>query len=178
MGFSVKHTYDVRVLKEIKRNLKKLSKTEVEWGWINNKKYPTTDHSGRGGIYIAAIAATNEYGGYAKNFANMSWHYVPARPYFQQAIQISREANAYEAWAVVNRVLMNTPYRPMLDYIGSMNVDFLKTSVDMQNMAPLHPKTVALKGNDYQWKDTGTMLKNITYKVVYKRSDYKGDQNG
>lgn len=176
MAFKSSLKVNTKNLRDVKRNLAKLNKTEIEFGWINKKVYPTSDKNGRGGIPVAEIAARNEFGGYIQNSVTGMYHYIPSRPYLQQAVQMCKQFNALESEALFHRVLHNLPYQGILHGMAETNAQYVKKSIDMQNMTPLKEKTVNMKGGSEQWKDTGFLVKNITGKVIYKRSGYKGDK--
>lgn len=167
-NFKSKISIDTKELKRIVRELKKVDKTEVDFGWINGKKYPSNDPAtARGGVYIASIAYMNEKGHYTIN-NDGAVIYTPARPYVQQSLHnVSFLPDSME------RVLLNVfnglDYRPVLNFIGQDMVDNIKKSVAKQNFKKLHPKTINIKSSSTQWVDTGRMLDNITYKVTYKR---------
>ena len=48
MGFKVSIKFENKALKKIARDVRKLAKTEIEWGWINGKAYNKGDINGRG----------------------------------------------------------------------------------------------------------------------------------
>jgi len=175
MSFKFKIKGDTKGLKNLKRRLAKVAKTEVEWGWINGKAYPKGDINGRGGIPFAIVAIHNEYGAYVKNPKNNGKYlYIPPRPYFQQSTKVSSSYLTTEAHDIASHVLLDGDYQLKLKEVGEANVGILKASIARQNMTPLHPKTIGIKGDDTQWRDTGKLLENISSKVVYKRADYKG----
>lgn len=175
MSFNFKMSGNMKGLKDLQRRLKKVAKTEVEWGWINGKAYPRSDINGRGGIPFAIVAIHNEFGSYVKNMKNNGKYlYIPPRPYFQQSTQNSASYLASEARELAEAVLIDGTYKAKLKELGEGNEGILKGSIARQNMIPLHPKTIGYKGDDTQWKDTGLMIKNISSQVVYKRADYKG----
>lgn len=164
-----KITLDTKELKRIVRELNKVDKTEVDFGWINGKKYPANDPAtSRRGVYIASIAYMNEKGHYTiNNQGNVI--YVPARPYVQQSLHnISFLADSLVM--VLENVFEGKVYRNVLNFIGQDMVDNIKKSVSKQNYKKLHPKTVNIKNSSIQWIDSGRMLDNITYKVTYKRA--------
>lgn len=167
--FRSKITLDSKELKKITRELKKLDKTEVDFGWINGKKYPSNDPAkSRRGVYIASIAYMNEKGHYSiNNEGNVI--YIPARPYVQQSL--------HDVWFLADSMSMvlenlfdGKPYRNVLNFIGQDMVDNIKKSVSKQNFKKLHPKTANIKDKSTQWVDSGKMLDNITYKVTYKKA--------
>lgn len=157
-------------IKKIRRELAKLQKTEVKWGWINHKKYPMSDKNGRGGVYVASIATANNFGGYAKGYKTNDMTYIPARPYFEQAIEMSKQFNELESEAMFHRVLCQLPYKHILKGIGDTNAEYIKKSIAMQNMAKLSPKAIAIKGNSQQWDDTGLLIRSISASVKYVRN--------
>ena len=160
---------DTKELKRVVRELNKLDKTEVDFGWINGKKYPMNDPAkSRRGVYIASIAFMNEKGHYTINNKGRTI-YVPARPYVQQSL--------HDVWFLTDSMTMvlenlfeGKTYRNVLNFIGQDMVDNIKKSVSKQNYTSLHKKTVNIKGSSAQWVDSGKMLDNITYKVTYKRA--------
>jgi len=164
-----KITLDTKELKSIVRELNKLDKTEVDVGWINGKKYPTSDPAvSRRGVYIASIAYMNEKGHYTIN-NDGKVIYTPARPYVQQAL--------HDVWFLADSMAMvlenlfdGKPYKNVLNFIGQDMVDNIKKSVSKQNYQKLHRKTINIKNKSTQWVDSGRMLDNITYKVTYKRA--------
>lgn len=167
--FRSKITLDTKELKRVVRELNKVDKTEVDFGWINGKKYPMNDPAkSRRGVYIASIAFMNEKGHYTINNQGRTI-YVPARPYVQQSL--------HDVWfladsmtMVLENVFEGKPYRNVLNFIGQDMVDNIKKSVSKQNFKKLHPKTINIKNSSTQWVDSGRMLDNITYKVTYKRA--------
>lgn len=174
MAFKHSFKMDISGLKKLQRELKKIDKTEIEWGWINGKAYNKADINKRGGIPFALVAITNEFGGYTMNMKTNKYVYIPARPYFQQS---TRESTSYiqrEVGDVFRLVMTGGDYKSQLNAIANAQVDILKKSIASNNMKSLHPKTVAIKDSTKQWDDTGQMIKNITAKVIYKRADYKG----
>ena len=167
--FRSKITLDTKELKRVVRELNKVDKTEVDFGWINGKKYPMNDPAvSRRGVYIASIAYMNEKGHYSiNNEGNVI--YVPARPYVQQSL--------HDVWFLADSMTMvlenlfdGVEYRSVLKFIGQDMVDNIKKSVSKQNFKKLHRKTINIKNSSTQWVDSGRMLDNITYKVTYKRA--------
>ena len=164
-----KITLDTKELKRVVRELNKLDKTEVDFGWINGKKYPMNDPAkSRRGVYIASIAFMNEKGHYTINNQGRTI-YVPARPYVQQSL--------HDVWFLADSMVMllenlfdGKPYKNVLNFIRQDMVDNIKKSVSKQNYQKLHPKTINIKNKSTQWVDSGKMLDNITYKVTYKRA--------
>lgn len=167
--FRSKIALDTKELKRVVRELNKVDKTEVDFGWINGKKYPMNDPAvSRRGVYIASIAYMNEKGHYSINNEG-GVIYVPARPYVQQSL--------HDVWfladsmaMVLENVFDGKTYRNVLNFIGQDMVDNIKKSVSKQNFKKLHPKTISIKNSSTQWVDSGRMLDNITYKVTYKRA--------
>ena len=175
MGFTVKIKFDMSKLQKIKRDSNKIFKTEIEWGWINGKAYNKSDINKRGGIPFALIAIRNEFGGYTKDNRTGKFIYIPSRPYFQQSIKDSVKDIAGSVGTVFTALLTGNEYKSHLQAISNSQVGILKASIAKNNMRPLHPKTVGIKDSTKQWDDTGQLIKNISSKVIYKRSDYKGD---
>ena len=142
-----KITLDTKELKRVVRELNKLDKTEVDFGWINGKKYPVTDPAkSRRGVYIASIAYMNEKGHYTIN-NDGKVIYTPARPYVQQSL--------HDVWFLADSMTMvlenlfdGKPYKNVLNFIGQDMVDNIKKSVSKQNYQKLHPKTINIKNNN------------------------------
>lgn len=166
--FKSKITYNEKDYKKLLRDLKKLDKTEVDFGWINGKKYPSNDPAkSRRGVFIASIAFMNEKGHYTINNEGKVV-YTPARPYVQQSLHDVSFLND-SMISVVSNLFEGKPYKNILSFMGQDLVDNIKKSVSKQNFKALHPKTINIKGKSTQWVDSGRMLANITYKVTYKR---------
>ena len=166
--FRSRITSDTKEYKKLLRDLKKLDKTEVDFGWINGKKYPVNDPAkSRRGVYIASIAYMNEKGHYTIN-NDGKVIYTPARPYVQQSLHdVSFLPESMSN--VLENLFNGIPYRNILNFIGQDMVDNIKKSVAKQNFKALNPKTINIKGKSTQWVDSGRMLANITYKVTYKK---------
>ena len=146
MSFKFKMKGDLKGIKKLQRRLKKVAKTEVEWGWINGKAYPKSDINGRGGIPYAIVAIHNEYGSYVKNHKNKGKYiYIPPRPYFQQSTRSSASYLLTEAHDIASNVLLDGDYQLKLKEVGEANVGILKASIARQNMTPLHPKTIGYR---------------------------------
>lgn len=161
-------------LKKISRDLRKIEKTEIEWGWINGKVYNKGDINGRGGVPYALVAIRNEFGGYTLR-KDGKYIYIPARSYFQQSTEISKRKSVGKIEDVYDDLFQGRDTKQSLKILANEQVKAVHESVDRNNMKALHPKTAAIKGSTRQWHDTGKMMENVTAKVIYKRSDYKGD---
>lgn len=162
---------DLSHLRKMKKVANKVKATEIEYGWINGKKYPRNDISvSRRGLTIATVAYMNEYGSYSVNNDGATI-YIPSRPYFQQSLHMVKkhtETNIlHVAYSIINGNLQN---RYHFENVGERLKETILKSIDKQNYKELSTKTVNIKGHDYQWEDTGRMLDNITYKVTYKRA--------
>lgn len=166
---------DLSGLKKIKRQMSKVDKTEIEWGWINGKAYPKSDINKRGGIPFALVAIRNEFGGFTKDLRTNKFLYIPARPYFQQSTKASVTYMKQEVAGVFRALITGSDYKAQLQSIANAQVCIVKNSIAQNNMKSLHPKTVAIKESSKQWDDTGQLIKNITAKVIYKRADFTGD---
>lgn len=158
---------------KFKRELKKLQKTEIEWGWIDGRAYNRSDINCRGGIPYAMIAIKNEYGGYTKNMKTGSFIYIPPRPYFQQSTSASVSSVIKSSASVYTLLFTGGDYKAKLKMIGNDQVDVLKKTIAKNNLKALHPKTVKIKKSTKQLVDTGALVKNISSKVIYKRAGYE-----
>lgn len=175
LGFKNTLKFDISGLKKLQRSLKKIDKTEIEWGWINGKAYPKSDINNRGGIPYAIVAIHNEFGAYVKNMKTSKFIYIPSRPYFQQSTNKSVAYAKSEVEEVFRLALTGGDVKGHLQTIANGHVDILKSSIAQNNMKGLHPKTIAIKKRATHWEDTGKLIQNITGRVIYKRSDYQGD---
>lgn len=172
MAFKFKMSDDRKELKRIQREFKKLNKTEIDFGWIGNQKYPTKDGSiDRRGMSVAQVAQRNEFGSYAVNNDGKTI-YIPERPYFRQAVNNTHKFIKFNIEMILEAVLKGDKYNDILKYTGQDLVDNVKSSVAKQNYKKLHEKTINIKGNSTQWINTGRLLDSIQYKVTYKRADY------
>ena len=169
--FKSKIVIDTKYLTQLKRELNKLNKTEIDFGWINKKKYSGSDkRQSRRGEYIASIAYINEKGHYTQNDDGTTI-YIPSRPYFQQSLHNTPFLKE-SLVKLYNNCLRGFRYEHVLNFIGQDLVDNVKKSVSKQNYKALSAKTISIKDSSIQWIDTGKMIDNITYKVTYKRKDF------
>ena len=166
----LKIEFDNRVMKEIEKNLKSLNNSHIEWGWINEKTYPSGDVANRDSIKIAEIARINEYGGLSKSRDGKVVR-IPARPYFRQALIATESRVVKSITDIVQAVLHNKPYQHLLEQQARLAALDIILSIKKQNMTPLAQKTIKIKGHDIQWIDTGVMLSNITYRVYKTNID-------
>lgn len=165
----LKIEFNDNTLKSIKKKLKDLHNTHTEWGWINEKSYPSKDKRGRGAIKIAEIARINEYGGWSKGKGQPVK--IPARPYFRQAIMMTEENALKFIKTAAIRALSNKDFMSILEQQARLAAFDLITSIRKQNMTENAKKTIDIKGHKIQWTDTGVMLSNITYKVYKTNID-------
>ena len=167
MAFKFSIKVDVKNLKKVRRELAKLNKTEIKFGWINGAKYSAADQHGRKGLYVAEVASRNNYGSYTTDAKTARTIYIPARPYMEQAVQMCKQFNELESEVLLHRVLHSLPYRHILKGMAETNAGYIKKSIAMQNMQGLHKRTIAMKGHNTQWDDTGVLMRNITGRVKY-----------
>ena len=161
----LKIDFDNSVMKNIKKNLKKIHNSHTEWGWINENVYPATDVASRGGIKIAEIARINEYGGLSKSKTSTEFTTIPARPYFRQALMATESRLMSDATKIFRDLLHNKSIDQALeDQARLASLDIVQ-SIRKQNMKPLSKKTIEIKGHSVQWVDTGVLMSNIGYKV-------------
>lgn len=166
--FKSKIVLDTKYLTQLKRELNKLDKTEIDFGWINKRKYTNSKkNKSRAGMYIASIAYMNEKGHYTQNNDGATI-YIPSRPYFQQSLHDTPFLKE-SLVKLYNNCLRGMRYEHVFKFIGQDLVDNVKKSVSKQNYKALSPKTISIKDSSIQWIDSGKMLDNITYKITYKR---------
>lgn len=157
--------FDNKELRKLKKELNKIKTYHNEWGWINKAKYTALDHNGRKGTYVAEIAFRNEYGDVVAG-SNGNPIMIPARPYFFHSINDAVKLNEIMLPHVFTALLHNQQWLPLLNDVAKESRNTLLTEIEKQNMTPLAPKTTTVKGNSYQWEDTGVMLGSITYKTT------------
>lgn len=159
MEFTVTSTLDLNGLKKLEKSCKGINKRHIKFGWIDGKKYPVS--SGNGGIPIAQVAAWQEFG----RGGSEKTPPIPSRPYFRQAINISKGSYNSQIGTIFLNVLYGTNTATSLEKLSGELVKDYSESVLMQNYQKLAPKTVALKGHSYQMDDTGIMIQNFKAKV-------------
>lgn len=158
-------TLDLTELRKLKKNLTKLKVYHNEWGWIDKAKYTAMDQHGRKGMYVAQIAFSNEYGDVIQSKDGKSIN-IPARPYFFQSIPEAVKVNKQGVFDIALELLNNRPWLPTMNLVAENSMKTLYQSIWKQNMTPLSPKTVDIKGNSYQWEDTGVLMGTIRYKTT------------
>lgn len=167
----LKIIFDDTDMKEIKKRLKDLHNSHTEWGWINEKTYPTGDVAGRDHIRVAEIARINEYGGISKSRKGNEYVRIPSRPYFRQALITTEQAAIGYAKTVIIAALHNRSFDAILEKQAKLAALDIVLSIRKQNQLHLSKKTVRIKGHDIQWVDTGVLMSNITYKVYKTNID-------
>lgn len=167
--------FDNKILKEIKKKLKSIDNTHTEWGWINEKTYPSGDIANRSNIKVAEIARINEFGGMSKSRVGGKQVRIPARPYFRQSLMITEQRALQDVTAIFKSILSNNDPSALLETQARLAAFDVIMSIRKQNMSPLAHKTVKIKGHSIQWIDTGVMMSNITFRVYKtKQSRAKG----
>ena len=167
----LKIIFDNSVMKEVEKKLKELHNSHTEWGWINEKTYPSGDIANRDHIKVAEIARINEYGGISKSRSGKQPIKIPARPYFRQALMMTEQAAARFAKQAIIAALHNKSFDSILEKQANLAALDIILSIRKQNQKELSKKTVRIKGHDVQWADTGVMMSNITYKVYKTNID-------
>jgi hypothetical protein len=87
------------------------------------------------------------------------------RPYFRQAIEITKTSHKQQIKSVFLAALHGTDTTVSLDKLSKAVGGNYRRSVMMQNMLPLSPVTVALKGHAYQMVETGVLLSGFNSRV-------------
>lgn len=158
-------TFDNKALRKIKKELNKIKTYHNEWGWINRAKYTSIDKNNRANTYVATIAFRNEYGDIVTNNEGKLIE-IPSRPYFFQSIPEASKLNKLKSFEIFKAALTNQPWFPIMQDTAKLSRNTLYAEINKQNQTPLAPKTIRLKGGDYQWDDTGVLLGNISYKTT------------
>lgn len=167
----LKIEFNNNVLKSIKKKLKDLNNSHTEWGWINEKSYPSGDVAGRDSIKVAEIARINEYGGISKSRNASMPVVIPARPYFRQALMMTEQKAITFAKTAFIAALSNKSFDHVLEKQARLAALDIVLSIRKQNMKPLSKKTIRIKGHNVQWIDTGVLMSNITYRVYKTNVD-------
>lgn len=167
----LKIEFDNTVMKEIEKKLKDLHNTHTEWGWINEKTYPSGDIANRDNIKVAEIARINEYGGVSKSRSGKQPVRIPSRPYFRQALIQTEQKAILFAKAAFALALSNQSFDQILEKQARLAALDIVLSIRKQNKDPLHNKTIDIKGHAIQWMDTGVLMSNITFKVYKTNID-------
>lgn len=160
-NFSIQ--YDDRVLRRILRNLEKINRVEVRYGWWDRKRYPRR-HRARG-LSIAQIAYFNEFG----TFSNGKRH-IPPRPYLTQTglmlpHLIKSDIIAYFRDAIFSEHFTTVALSSIPAKVHSAFEAIVGTG------KALSQKTVDLKGSDEHWRETGRLLDNFQAKLVRAKKE-------
>lgn len=162
-------TEDYTVWDKIKADFKYLHTMHIEYGIVNNDKYPAGDPRGRDGTPVAEIFRRNELGLNTDNGVNL-----PPRPAFKQSTQgvgkyraiVLLQHIAYQAGAGVFQ-------RAMLHDAAKKMADTVRQEIDAQNLKPLSRLTIREKdGNTKPLRDTDVLYHAIDGRVKRGNINY------
>lgn len=161
--FNFKIEYNDRELRRMLRNLEKISSVEVRYGWWDIAKYPKR-HRAKGRP-VAQIAFWNEFGTYSRN----GKRHIPPRPYLTQTGHLLKNILR----ADIIRFFKDAIYAPKFTTVALNDVP-MKVHSTFEAVVgtgtALAKRTVALKGHDEHWKETGRLLRNFQVKVLKVRN--------
>jgi len=153
-------TEDYRILDKLKADLQYLNTMHIEYGIVNNDKYPADDPRGRGGMSVAEVLKRNEYG-LSTTTSNGKTINLPPRPLFRQSLSKGKiEASTYLQY-IAHQWGMNAFNKTMLHTLAKKMPETIRDELTDQNFIENHPKTIAQKaggfGDDTVLFDTGVL---------------------
>lgn len=155
--FDCKVELDFSGLTRLEKSVKQLNSRHIRWGWLDSKKYPSTN--GRASVSVAQVANWAEYGTVKQ----------PPRPYFRQAIYKSAYDYNDQIKEIFRDSLKGLVNHISLNKLANDLVKDYHESVLKQNFRSLAEYTVTVKGHTYQMDHTGLMLSSFKARV-YKQS--------
>lgn len=152
MGIKIRN---VSRIKEIKSNLKDLSRYAIEVGIFSDSG------SSKDGVSYLLIATVHEFGVAVKN--------IPERSFLRSTFDEKSDEWFNFAKKRMPAVLIGQmSARQLMELLGAKMVsDIQKTIKDISD-PPNAPSTIAQKGSSNPLIDTGGMRMRVTYKVVSK----------
>lgn len=167
-GFTMSFDFDLDGIKQLGKRLNEINNRHIKWGWIHRKKHPPS------GMLVATLAHMQEFG-FSLEREGGGYGTSPARPYFRQAIEMSKQPSIDNTKEIFKSVLYGDDYTSQLTKAGYDNKQAFHKSVMKQNMPKLSEYTIDKKGHAFQWDDTGWMLQMFDFKV-FKSSMTKAEK--
>jgi hypothetical protein len=156
LGYEVKT--DWKGLDDLWKRLQDLNQKEIEYGFINEDKYPVGDK--RGGMYVADIAWKQEQG------FETTGQPAPPRPFFTQSIADAKSYVRGVAPMIFKLSFIGKVEKEMLN-IGRNLVQTVKTSIDDAQFPLNTERTLDLKAPETRvLHETGLMYDSINARIV------------
>lgn len=156
LGYEVKMDYSG--LDALWKRLQDLNQKEIEYGFINEEKYPAGDK--RAGMYVADIAWKQEQG------FETTGEPAPPRPFFTQSITDAKSYVSGVAPVIFKLSLIGKVEKEMLN-IGKGLVQTVRTSIDDAQFPLNRERTLDLKAPETRvLHETGLMYDSITARIV------------
>lgn len=157
-------------LQQLKKNIKSINSNHIEYGIINNEKYPATDDRNRAGMYVAEVAKRNEYGLKMPDKDGNTTTPRDARPYFYQSLIAGKQIAEYSAAHIFAMLpTVNIPELKLaMNYVAENLANSIRHSIDDQNFIPNAPLTYMRKAHRSTeiLRDTDVMYNSFSGKVV------------
>lgn len=113
------------------------------------------------GVSVKDYAIYNEYGTLR----------IPSRPFFRTAVDTQQARNDIKNYMKMQlqEIISRTKTgEQALNSIGLYIVGKIKNNIVNGNFTPNSPKTIKIKGKDTVLRDTGTLLRNISFEIRRK----------
>ena len=152
-----KFTKNTKVWDSMKRNLKS-DKSAIRIGWFDGQRYGPEN----GGLPMAQVAQWVEEG--------QRWQNQPPRPAirtrFIPALAESGELLS-EAIPLVQQIALGKmTWKKLHEKLAPKLLYKFKIAIETLQTPPNKPSTVAKKGFNNPWVDTGSLVSSARYKVV------------
>lgn len=158
---------DDKVWRQMKRNLR-AKKSQINVGWFEGQNYGPDNNN----LPMAQVAQWVEEG------HRGGWGPTPARPAIRTLfIPTLAESGELTKFAIplIHEVAMGRmTWKKLHEKIAPKILYRFKLALEVYSVKPNSPTTIALKGFNDPWVETGTLISNARFKVDdYKASDYK-----
>jgi len=156
LGYEV--TTDFKELDALWKRLQDLNQKEIEYGFINEEKYPAGDS--RQGMYVASVAWMQETGFAAPR------GFSPPRPFFTQSIPDAASYIKGVAPHIFKLSFLGKVEKEMLR-VGAGLVQTVKTSIDDAQFPLNSELTLDMKSPETRvLRETSLMYDSITARIV------------
>lgn len=164
---SKKFYKDDKAWRQMKRNLR-AKKTQINIGWFEGQNYGPDNNN----LPMAQVAQWVEEG------HRGGWGSTPARPAIRTLfIPTLAESGELTKFAIplIHEVAMGRmSWKKLHEKIAPKILYRFKLALEVYNVKPNSPTTIALKGFNDPWVQTGALISNARFKVDdYKASEYK-----
>lgn len=158
-SFKFKAKLDDRVLRRMMKNLQRLNSVEVRFGWWSVARYPKR-HRAKGRP-VAQIAYWNEFGTFSQN----GKRHIPPRPYLSQTASLLKHLIYSDIVKYFKDNIFGVKYTKMALAGIPMKIHGAFEAVIGTGVA-LSQKTIANKGHDEHWLETGRLIRSFQVKIV------------